>query len=165
MDVTRTHTFDATPAQCWAMFGDPASHVTKFTEMGHHGVEVVEEERTEGRLRIVITREVDIDGIPGFAKKFVKPRNTVVSTDEWNDRGDGTYGGTFAIDTKGVPMKLTGDTSIEDAGDGRSLYTVVIHLSVNVPLVGGKLAGFGKGIALEQLDEEFAVGDRWLAAH
>lgn len=165
MDVTRTHTFDATPEQCWAMFGDPTSHVNKFTEMGHHGVEVVDEERSEDRLRIVITREVDIDGIPGFAKKFVKPRNTVVSTDEWNDRGDGTYGGTFTIDTKGVPMKLTGDTSIEATGDGRTLYTVVIHLSVSVPLVGGKLAEFGKGIALKQLDEEFAVGDRWLASH
>lgn len=165
MDVTRTHTFDATPQQCWEMFSDPASHVGKFTDMGHHGVEVLEEERTDGRLRIVITREVDVDGIPGFAKKFVKPRNTVVSTDEWNDHGDGTYGGTFSIDTKGVPMQLQGDTSVEPAGDGRSFYTIVLHLSVKVPIVGGKLADFGKGIALKQLDEEFDIGDRWLASH
>lgn len=165
MDVTRTHTFDAAPEKCWEMFHDPDSHVGKFTDMGHHGVTVLEEERTDGRLRIVITRGVDVDGIPGFAKKFVKPRNTVVSTDEWNDRGDGSYGGSFTIDTKGVPLKLTGETSIESAEDGKSLYTVVIHLSVNVPLIGGKLADFGKGIALAQLDEEFAIGDRWLAAH
>ncbi len=165
MDVTRTHTFDATPTQCWAMFSDPESHVNKFTVMGHHDVTVLEKKKTKKQLRMVITREVDIDGIPGFAKKFVKPRNTVVSTDEWNDLGDGTYGGTFSIDTKGVPLKLDGDTSIVDAGDGKSLYTVVLQISVNLPLIGGKLADFGKGIALKQLDEEFAIGDEWLAAH
>lgn len=165
MDVTLTHTFDATPEQCWAMFSDPESHVNKFTEMGHHGVTVLEQDRTDERLRIVITREVDVDGIPGFAKKFVKSRNTVVSTDEWKDMGDGTYGGTFSIDTKGVPLELTGETRIEADGEGTSLYTVDIHISVKVPLIGGRLADFGKGIALKQLDEEFAVGDRWLDAH
>ncbi len=163
--MTRTHIFDATPEKCWEMFSNPESHVGKFTDMGHHGVTVLEQERSERQLRIVITREVDVDGIPGFAKKFVKPRNTVVSIDEWNDNGDGTCGGTFSIDTKGVPMQLTGETSVEPTGDGQSLYTVVLHLSVKVPLVGGKLADFGKGIALKQLDEEFTIGDRWLASH
>lgn len=165
MDVTRTHTFDATPEQCWAMFSDPESHVNKFTQMGHHDVTVLEKKKTKKQLRMVITREVDVDGIPGFAKKFVKSRNTVESTDEWNDHGDGSYGGTFTIDTKGVPMEVTGDTHLEDNGDGTSLYTVVLHISVKVPLIGGKLADFGKGIALKQLDEEFSIGDDWLASH
>lgn len=165
MDVPRTHTFDATPEQCWAMFSDPESHVNKFTQMGHHDVTVLEKKKTKKQLRMVITREVDVDGIPGFAKKFVKSRNTVESTDEWNDHGDGTYGGTFTIDTKGVPMEVTGDTHLEDNGDGTSLYTVVLHISVKVPLIGGKLADFGKGIALKQLDEEFSIGDEWLATH
>lgn len=164
MDITTTHTFDATPEECWAMFSDPASHVNKFEQMGHHGVEVVEKKKTEQQLKIVITREVDIDGIPGFAKKFVNPRNTVISTDEWNDRGDGTYGGGFVLDTKGVPIELSGDTNIESAGDGQSLYTVVLHISVKVPIIGGKLADFGKKIALAQLEHEFTIGDDWLAS-
>lgn len=165
MEVTRTHVFDATPQQCWAMFSDPASHVAKFEKMGHHGVTVVEKKKAKRQLRIVITREVDIEGIPGFAKKFVKPRNTVVSTDEWNDHGDGTYGGQFDLDTKGVPLQLRGETRIEAKGASQSLYTVTLHISVNVPLIGGKLADFGKGIALAQLEREFEVGDEWLAAH
>ena len=76
--------------------------------MGHPGVTVLEQDQTDGELRIVVTREVDIDGIPGFAKRFVKPRNTVVSTDRWQDRGDGTYGGEFTLDTKGAPIELRG---------------------------------------------------------
>lgn len=165
MKLVKTHTFDAPIADCWKMFSNPDAHIAKFEGMGHHGVTVVEKKKTKKNLNLTVTREVDVDGIPGFAKKFVKPRNTVVSIDEWNDNGDGTCGGTFSIDTKGVPMQLTGETSVEPTGDGQSLYTVVLHLSVKVPLVGGKLADFGKGIALKQLDEEFTIGDRWLASH
>jgi hypothetical protein len=164
MKLTMTHTFDASPAECWAMFHDPASHVAKFEGMGHHDVTVLEEERTDDALHIVITREVDVDGIPGFAKKFIKPRNTVVSDDRWEDRGDGTYGGQFTLDTKGVPMDILGRTSLSADGDG-SHYEVTVELKVNVPLIGGKLEGFGKGIVESQLNKEFELGDRWLAAH
>ncbi|MEZ5320956.1 MAG: DUF2505 domain-containing protein [Microthrixaceae bacterium] len=164
MEITRTHTFDAPAEQCWAMFSDPASHTNKFERMGHIGVEVVEKKKTKKQLRIVITREVEVDGIPGFAKKFIKPRNTMVSTDEWNDLGDGTYGGTFVLDTKGVPVQISGRTRLEPKGQ-QTEYTIVLDIKVNVPLVGGKLADFSKGIALRQLDEEFAIGDEWLAAH
>ena len=164
MQIVKRHTFDAPIAQCWAMFSDPKAHISKFEGMGHHGVTVVEKKKTKKNLHIVITREVDVDGIPGFAKRFVKPRNTVVSVDDWNDFGDGTYGGTFTLDTQGVPIDIAGTTKLEADGD-QSHYTVTIELKVNVPLVGGKLADFGKKIVDTQMDEEFALGDSWLATH
>lgn len=158
------HTFDATPAQCWAMFHDPDSHVAKFEGMGHHDVTVLEQDQTEDELRIVVTREVDVDGIPGFARKFVKPRNTVVSTDLWQDRGDGTYGGEFTLDTKGVPVEIAGTTLLTPEGD-RTHYEVSVEIEVKVPLVGGKLADFSKRIVEKQLAHEFELGDAWLASH
>ena len=165
MQIVKRHTFNAPIAKCWAMFNEPKAHIAKFEGMGHHDVTVVEKKKTKKQLFIVITREVDIDGVPGFAKKFVKPQNTVVSTDEWNDFGDGTYGGTFTLDTKGVPIELTGVTKLEADGDDAATYTVTVEIKVNVPLIGGKLADFAKGIATKQLDEEFALGDAWLDAH
>ncbi len=164
MEFTKTHTFDAPAADCWAMFSDPRSHVAKFEKMGHIGVEVLEEDRSDDRLRIVITREVEVEGIPGFAKKFIKPVNTMVSTDEWNDKGDGTYGGQFTLDSEGVPVKISGRTLLEPDGD-ETTYTVTLDIAVKVPLVGGKLADFAKGIASRQLDEEFSIGDAWLDEH
>lgn len=164
MRMIRTHTFDAPPEQCWAMFSDPAAHVAKFRGMGHHDVEIVEKKKTKTSLRIVITREVEVEGIPGFAKKFLKPRNTVVSTDQWNDLGDGTYGGQYVMDTHGAPVEIAGQTRLEPDGDG-TLYTVTVDISVNVPLVGGRIADFSKKIASKQLDEEFRLGDAWLASH
>ena len=164
MQIVKTHTFDAPIAKCWAMFSNPDAHVSKFEGMGHHGVTIVEKKKTKKQLLLTVTREVDVVGIPGFAKKFIKDRNTVVSIDEWNDFGDGTYGGTFTLDTKGVPMSIAGETLLEADGD-RSNYTVTIEIKVNVPLIGGKLTDFAKGIVHKQMDEEFALGDAWLAEH
>ncbi len=64
MEFGLTHTFDAPAEKCWAMFSDPKSHVAKFTEMGHIGVEIVEKKKTKKQLHIVITREVAIDASP-----------------------------------------------------------------------------------------------------
>ena len=164
MQTVRHHTFNAPIDKCWEMFHDPASHVAKFEGMGHHDVEVLEKKLTKKSLHIEITREVDVDGIPGFAKKFVKPRNTVVSIDDWNDPGDGTYGGEFTLDTLGVPVQIAGTTLLTADGD-ITRYEVTVEINVKVPLVGGKLADFSKGIVEKQLDAEFALGDAWLEAH
>ena len=165
MKLTMTHTFDHPVEKCWEMFSDPASHVAKFEGMGHEGVTVLDEERTDASLHIVITREVEVDGIPGFAKKFIKPRNTLVTDDTWTDHGDGTYGGQFTLDTKGVPIDATGTTKLVASSDSATEYTVGLDVSINVPLVGKKLGGFAKGMIEEQLAEEFRMGDEWLAAH
>ena len=165
MKLVKTHTFDAPIADCWKMFSNPDAHIAKFEGMGHHGVTVVEKKKTKKNLNLTVTREVDVDGIPGFAKKFIKPRNTVVSIDDWNDFGDGTYGGTFTLDTKGVPIDMKGQTLLEADGDGSTTYTITVEIKVSIPLVGGKIEGFAKGLAEKQLDEEFRLGDEWLASH
>ena len=164
VDITREHTFDAPIASVWAMFHDPASHAAKFTAMGHRDLEVVDEKLTDDALRIVISRAVDTE-LPGFAKKVLKPTNTVVSTDEWRDFGDGTFGGTFSADTKGAPIKVSGRTRIEPDGPKRTHYVVTTTIDVKVPLIGGKLADFSKGIINGQMDDEFRLGDAWLASH
>lgn len=164
MEITRTHTFAHPVAKCWAMFRDPASHVAKFTAMGHRDLEVIEEEQTDDSLRIVIERLVDVD-VPGFARKVIKPTNLLRSTDVWQDRGDGTYGGTFDLDTKGVPIEVRGRTHLEADGKKATRYEVTIDLKVKVPLIGGKIADFSKGTIDGQLTEEFRLGDEWLASH
>jgi hypothetical protein len=164
MQSVHHHIFDAPAETCWEMFHDPTSHVAKFEGMGHHGVAVVAQDASPEHLHIEITREVDVEGIPGFAKKWIKPRNTVVSVDDWHDHGDGTYGGRFSLDTSGVPVDISGTTLLEPDGDCTS-YTVTVEIKVNVPLVGGKLASFSRSIVDRQLEAEFALGDTWLAEH
>lgn len=161
MDYTANHTFDAPISEVWEMFIDEGSHRAKFEEMGHENVEVLESANTDGTFNIKISRLITVD-LPGFAKRVLKPTNTVISTDEWRDNGDGTYGGNFVLETIGAPVEIKGVTKITPNGD-RTDYRVAIELKVNVPLVGGKIANWAKGDAVKQLDLEFSAGDRWLA--
>jgi hypothetical protein len=164
VDVKREHTFEAPIAQVWAMFHDPASHLAKFTAMGHRELEVIRQELTDDRLRMTISRLVDTD-LPGFAKRVLKPTNTVVSVDTWNDNGDGTYGGTFTGETKGAPISISGVTHVESTGKNSTHYSVTTSITVKVPLIGGKIADFSKGVINKQMDDEFRLGDEWLESH
>ena len=161
VDIRREHTFDAPIADVWKMFCDPKSHLAKFEAMGHRDIEVVEQKKSKAGLHLVISRTVTVD-LPGFAKKVLKPTNTVVSTHAWQARGDGTYGGTFSADTQGAPIKVRGTTLIEPDGD-RTHYVVQTSIDVKVPLIGGKIADFSKGIVNKQMDDEFRLGDEWLS--
>lgn len=160
---TATHTFDAPIEAVWAMFSDPDSHVEKFTSMGHRDLEVLESSRTDDHLHVVISRVVEVE-LPGFASKVLQPVNTVVSTDDWYRRDDGTLGGGFKLETKGAPVQIVGTTSCRADGD-RSAYEVVLDVSVKVPIIGGKIADWAKGDINKQLEMEFAAGDAWLAGH
>ena len=58
---------------------------------------------------------------------------------------------------------MSGTTLIEPDGDDRTHYVVTTSIEVKVPLIGGKLADFSKGIVDKQMDDEFRLGDEWLA--
>lgn len=164
MELTARHTFDAPIDRVWAMFSDPASHVAKFESMGHREIQVLTEERSDDALRLVVQRVIDAE-LPGFAKKVLKPSNTVVSDDRWHREADGSCSGEFTVDTKGAPVKGWGTTRLTPAGDGRTDYEVTANVEVKVPLVGGRIADWSRGEIAQQFDAEFAAGDAWLAAH
>lgn len=161
MDFTGEHEFDAPIDRVWAMFQDPRSHTAKFASMGHRDIEIVESTQTEDAFHLVVRRVVDVD-LPGFAKRVMKPTNTVTTTDDWQRHDDGTCTGAQQVSTQGAPVKIEATTRL-DPRDGITLYTVSVHLEVKVPLIGGKLSDWAKGMVGTQLDQEFAAGDRWLA--
>lgn len=163
MEFTDHHTFDAPIEKVWAMFRDPESHVQKFSGMGHREVKVVEHTDEGIAMTLVISRVVDVD-LPGFARKVLKPTNTVVSTDRWEARPDGSYGGGFDVDVHGAPVVSHGTTRLTPAGE-RTDYEVTVSVEVKVPMIGGKIADWAKGDIQAQMKKEFAAGDAWLASH
>ena len=164
VDVKREHTFDAPIGKVWAMFHDPASHVSKFSAMDHRDLEVISEDLTDDALTMTISRLVDTD-LPGFAKKVLKPTHTVVSVDTWRDNGDGTYGGEFSAETRGAPISIKGVTKVTAIDEQTTHYTVTTSINVKIPLIGGKVADFSKGVINKQMDDEFRLGDAWLSEH
>ena len=164
MDLTDTHTYDAPIGAVIDMFADQAAVTARYASMGHRDIEVLECERGDGTLVVRTSRVVDVD-LPGFAKKVLKPTNTMVQTDEWTEGDDGTWNGTFRVDVAGSPVELSGRMRMIPDGE-RTDSTVTITMNVKVPLVGGKIADWaGKNEVRTTLAAEFAAGDEWLAGH
>jgi hypothetical protein len=163
MEFTDSHRFAAPVDAVWTMFQNPESHLAKFQDMGHRDIELLEAEQADDRFHIKVRRVVEVD-LPGFAKRVLKPTNTVTTTDDWQRNPDGTCTGEQLVDTEGAPVKISATTRLEP-DDDETLYTVTVQLDVKVPLIGGKLADWAKGSVRDQLDHEFGAGDRWLAGH
>jgi hypothetical protein len=163
MLVSRTHLFDAPIAECWTMFQDPDSHVAKFTAMGHRELSVVECDRDDDRLHLVIDRLVDVE-VPSFARRVFQPTNQLRSVDEWARKDASTCAGTFVLSTKGVPLDISGTTLLTAEGD-RSRYQIDVEVTVRVPVIGRRVAEVARGIVDQQLTDEFRLGDEWLVSH
>ena len=163
MEHKATHTFDAPIEKVWAMFTDPEAHLAKFASMGHRDIKLLESDLDGTNFTMKVERVVDVD-LPGFARKVLKPTNTVISTDDWHANDDGTYGGSWVLDTIGAPVDVKGTTELVPDGD-TTVYTLTFDLKVNVPLIGGRIANWARGDAVKQVEAEFAAGDVWLADH
>lgn len=164
MDVKRSHTYAAPIEAVIAMLSDPEATTAKYDGMGHREIEILDCAAGDGTLHIESSRIVDVD-LPGFAKKFIKPTNTMHQTDDWQETDDGTWTGTFAVDVDGAPIELSGVMRLVP-DDDTCTHEVTITMNVKVPLVGGKIADWaGKNDVRQTLEAEFAFGDTWLADH
>ncbi len=164
MDVHGTHTYDASIDAVLALLRDRDATVAKYESMGHRNVEVIDLSETDAKLHVATSRVVDVE-IPGFAKKFLKPTNTMTQTDEWSPEGDGSWDGHFEVEVKGAPIHLGGTMHLRPEGDKCS-HDVTIRVDVKVPFVGGKIAEWaGKNDVRRTLDAEFAFNDAWLTEH
>lgn len=162
MELTFTHRFDHSIDEVWAMMHDPASHIAKFTRMGHKDLEVVSEAVTDDALDLTLRRQVEMD-IPSVAAKFISPSNTVTSTDHWERAADGSCSGHFEVDIKGAPAESKGKTKLVADGSGTA-YTVVLDVKVKVPLVGDKVAKALRPQLEQQMQQEFDAAEAWLSA-
>ncbi len=82
MQLEGSHVYPAAVDAVIAMLQEKASTVEKYESMGHREVGILEFASDENALRIVSSRLVDVE-LPAFAKRALKPTNTMVQTDEW----------------------------------------------------------------------------------
>ena len=164
MDLRDTHTYDAPIERVLAMLADDEATVAKYEGMGHRDVQLLASQHDDDHLHVASSRVVDVD-LPGFARKVLKPTNTMRQTDDWTRHDDGTWAGTFAVEVDGAPVELSGVMALTPGG-ATTEHVVTITMNVKVPLIGGKIADWaGKNDVRRTLEAEFAFGDTWLADH
>ena len=82
MELHDEHVYPVPVDDVMAMLHDKSATIEKYESMGHRDVQLLELDADETSVRIKSSRVVDVD-LPGFAKKVLKPTNTMVQTDEW----------------------------------------------------------------------------------
>lgn len=146
-----------------ALLRDESATVDKYGSMGHRDVKVIELAGDASHVHVVSSRVVDVD-LPSFAKKVLKPTNTMTQTDDWHREPDGTWKGTFDVDVKGAPVHIKGTMTLTPNGLA-TRHDVTVDVQVKIPLIGGKIADWaGKNDVRRSLDAEFAYNDKRLSA-
>lgn len=164
MQVKRTHTFAAGADDVVAMLTDTVAVAAKYEGMGHRDIAVLGAEHGEESASVRTSRVVDVD-LPGFAKRVLKPTNTLVQSDEWHRGSDGGWEGTFDVEVQGAPIHMAGTMRLTPDGEGCT-EEVVVDVTASIPLIGGRIADWaGKGDVTRSVEAEYDFGDRWLAEH
>lgn len=161
MEFSDRETYEADVARTFAMFCDDAATVERAEAVGHRDAKVIESGEDGGDYVIKSSRVVDVD-LPGFAKKVLKPTNTMIQTDRWGPETDGARAGSFDIDVKGAPVKVHGTMALTPT-EGGCIHEITGNLEVKVPLVGGRIAKWAAGDTRETLRGELEFNQRRLA--
>ncbi|HNJ79179.1 MAG TPA: DUF2505 domain-containing protein [Marmoricola sp.] len=148
----------------FAIFADPEFIESKYAAIGSNEAEIQTNDASADGQHLVVRRVVQMN-VPGFAKKVLKPENTIIQTEKWGAAdADGGRSGTWEADAVGVPSTTGGTLRLEPT-DGGCIHHVIGEVKVNIPLIGGKIADFAGGQALEQIRAEAEFTKQWIADH
>ena len=163
MDVHSTHTYAGRPDTVFTMMTDPEVLTAKYLALGHDDVHITEHD-IDGDVVTVSSRRRVPMVVPGFAKRFLSPMNTVEQRDRWEaPASDGSRVGTWQVSAAGVPVTVGGKLRIAPGPKRTTVVEITGEVTSSVPLVGGKLADFVAADVQRTLAAEEAFNDGYLA--
>lgn len=162
MELSATHTYQHPVDAVFAVLTDFDAMKAKYESLGQTDVELVRRDHADdGSVTVVTKRVVPLD-LPGFAKKVLSPRQTVVQTDEWSaPNAKGARDGTFSVEAKGSPVKVRGTLRLAPKGATGCTNTTHVTIECKVPLIGGKIAELVAGDTRKAIDHE----QTWIRGH
>ncbi len=148
--------YDAPPAAVYAMLGDPAFRERVAEEQNASEWDVAIDCVGDG-MTVAVDQKRPSHEIPSFARKIAGDQIHIAQRERWRDPTGGEY--EIAIPHK--PGHLKGTITLEAEGTG-TLETVSGDLTVNLPLIGGKMEGLIAEVLQAALRTEQRVGAAWL---
>lgn len=125
--------------------------LTKRCEaLGERNVQV-EVDESGGVTKTQIVREVERE-LPGFAKRLLKPKNTLVEREEWRSV-EGRYEGKGQLKIVGTGATIDSTIRLSPSGAG-CVYEIDFEVTAKAPLIRKKIEAFVGETALESLREQ-----------
>jgi hypothetical protein len=157
MKFEHTLRYDASPAEVFAMLGDPGFR-EQVCEAQHVSECTVEIDGVDDTMTVKVDQRRPSDGIPSFAKKFVGDTIHIAQREEWHSSTDAV----LDVTIPGKPGHMKGTVTLRPDGDG-TVETVTGELKVHIPIVGGKIEGLVIELFEHALEAEQRIGKAWLA--
>jgi hypothetical protein len=115
-----------------------------------------------GDTSVSMTMRFAGDQLPDVMRRLRLPALEIVQRERWfTDTGEALRG-EITIDARRTPMSGRGSVHLVPEGSGTRLRGTAT-VSVNVPLVGGPIAGFIAGLLRRGILDIVEVTDSWLA--
>lgn len=156
MDYRRELSYDATPAEVFAMLVDPAFREKVGAAQEVVSIDVTSTPTGDGAT-VVVDQIQNTAGLPAIAKKFAGDTTQAIVRETWTDAATGT----ITIETPGKPTRMVGTVGLSAAGTGTT-YVQSLEITVKVPLIAGKLEKMTAENVDAGLSVEHAVGVAWL---
>jgi len=157
MRIRHELSYDAAPDAVHAMLGDPEFRRRVCQAMDTVSEDVAVSPGADG-MAVRIDMVQRTTGVPGFARKVVGDTTRVIQSEQWA----GADGADLTLEIPGKPGHVRGRISL--IGDGtRTVETFDGEVTVNIPLLGGKLEGLIEKLFVKGMDTEQRVGRAWLA--
>lgn len=162
MEFTVHHTYDHPADAVFDALTDFEAVKAKYEAIGQRDITLVRRDiDADGSVTLVSTRVVPLD-VPGFAKKFLSPAQTVTQTDEWGPAdADGSRTGHFDVAAKGTPVSVRGTLALRSTGERSCDNDTAVTVECKVPLVGGRIADFVSKDTRSAVDHE----ESWVRAY
>jgi hypothetical protein len=162
MIFTVTNSYDHSADDVLKVLTDFECVCSKYEALGQSSVELVQRDKSDDGAIVMVTRRVVPLDLPGFAKRVLSPKQTVTQTDTWSaPDAQGSRTGTFAVESKGAPVRVSGTLVLAPKGAQCCTNTTTVTIECKVPLIGGKIADFVGANAHDAVDHE----QKWISAY
>ena len=149
-------TYDATLAEVSAMLDDPAFRDEVIAAQGGVGTFEIE---SVGEITTAVVDVVQpATGLPSFATRIVGSEINIVQREEWTSA---EYAD-LHVTIPGRPGQMVGSITL-DEDDGSTTETLEVEITVNIPLVGGKVEKLVGDMLRKALRKEEKVARDYLS--
>ena len=131
--LTHTMTYAAPLADVSAMLDDPAYRDDVIAAQGGTGGTF--EISTDGDVTTAVVDQVQpATGLPSYATKLIGSEINIVQREEWTSAAYAD----LHVTIPGKPGQMVGSITLDEDG-ATTTETVEVEITVNIPLVGGKI--------------------------
>ena len=149
--------------EVYATMVDPDYLRARLEQMGGPGAVLLAHEAADERACYTVRHGLSGADLPPFVATFLAGDIVIERTETLLREKEGRYSGDVSVLIRGTPATAAGSMHLADLPAGGSEFHVRADVTVQVPLIGGKIEAIIAEQVAKLLDAETAFMLDWLA--